>query len=80
MKRSHEILMLKLLHRLMQTVGVKETHFEWSTALGKSNTDDLQTPEFILLIVELLMEYEPKHPQAADVCHSLLKTLGEKLE
>ncbi|KAK6061159.1 hypothetical protein COOONC_01178 [Cooperia oncophora] len=59
MKRSHEILMLKLLHRLTRMT--------------------YKTPELVLLIVELLMEYEPKHPQAADICHSLLKTLGDKL-
>ncbi|XGW08534.1 hypothetical protein V3C99_011116 [Haemonchus contortus] len=79
MKRAHEILMLKLLHRLMQTVGVKETHFDWSTTLGKSSSRETRTPELILLIVELFMEYEQKNPQAADICHSLLKTLGKKL-
>ncbi|KAE9420755.1 hypothetical protein Angca_000361, partial [Angiostrongylus cantonensis] len=39
----------------------------------------VQTPEFLLLIVQLFMEYESKHRQAAEICHSILKALSGKL-
>ncbi|VDL75352.1 unnamed protein product [Nippostrongylus brasiliensis] len=80
MKRAHEVLMLKILHRLMQTVGAKETRFEWSVEIGDAGHDVVQTPELILLIIELYSEYESSNQQAADICRCLLKSLGEKLK
>ncbi|WKX97560.1 hypothetical protein Q1695_013320 [Nippostrongylus brasiliensis] len=80
MKRTHEVLMLKILHRLMQTVGAKETRVEWSVEIGDEGHDVVQTPELILLIIELYSEYESSNQQAADICRCLLKSLGEKLK
>ncbi|VDM52760.1 unnamed protein product [Angiostrongylus costaricensis] len=46
----------------------------------KPGLNAVQTPEFLLLIVQLFMEYESKHRQAAEICHSILKALSGKLK
>ncbi|KJH44062.1 hypothetical protein DICVIV_09902 [Dictyocaulus viviparus] len=79
MKRIHELVMLKLFHRLIQQMGVKDTYFEWETAFHGDRMDAAQTPELLLLITKLLIEYEYKNKEIATVCQSLLKSLGEKL-
>ncbi|CAJ0606198.1 unnamed protein product [Cylicocyclus nassatus] len=80
MKRTQETLMLKLLHRFMQSVGTKEIHFNWTTGIGEKRPDAVQGPELVLLVVELFMEYESKRQQASYICRSILKCLGEKLK
>lgn len=79
MQRTHEAVMLRLLQRLIQSSGVKGAHFEWTTAIGEKEPNTVQTPELLLLIVQLLMEYESKNRQAAEICHSILKSLSGKL-
>uniref|UniRef100_A0A0K0CUV6 Integrator complex subunit 7 n=1 Tax=Angiostrongylus cantonensis TaxID=6313 RepID=A0A0K0CUV6_ANGCA len=37
MKRTHEVAMLKLLLRLIQSSGVKSVSFEWTTAIGEKS-------------------------------------------
>ncbi|VDM65168.1 unnamed protein product [Strongylus vulgaris] len=80
MKRSQEILMLKLLHRFTQAVGSKEIHFIWTRSIGEKTSNAVQSPELVLLIVELFMEFESKHHQASEICRNILKSLGEKLK
>ncbi|ETN80544.1 hypothetical protein NECAME_09092, partial [Necator americanus] len=42
--------------------------------------DSIQAPELIILVVELLVEYEAKNQQASDICRSIIKFLSKKLE
>ncbi|EYB81201.1 hypothetical protein Y032_0389g509 [Ancylostoma ceylanicum] len=80
MKRAHETVMLKLLLRLVQNVGAKEIHVEWTKSIGESRSNAVRAPELLLLIVELFMEYESKRQQAYEICRTILKCLGEKLK
>ncbi|KHJ88072.1 hypothetical protein OESDEN_12136 [Oesophagostomum dentatum] len=80
MKRTHEVLMLKILHRFMQTVGAKEVHLEWTKNVGENVANAVQAPELLLLILEMFVEYESKHHQASEICRNILKSFAEKLK
>ncbi|RCN36789.1 hypothetical protein ANCCAN_17321 [Ancylostoma caninum] len=80
MKRAHEIVMLKSILRVVQNVGAKEIHVEWTKNIGENRSNAVRAPELVLLVVELFMEYESKRQQASEICRSILKSLGEKLK
>ncbi|KAJ1358205.1 hypothetical protein KIN20_016552 [Parelaphostrongylus tenuis] len=79
MQRTHETLMLRLLQRLFQSSGARGVHFEWTVAIGQKRPNAVQTPELLLLVVQLFMEYESKDRQGAELCHSILKNLSKRL-
>ncbi|KAJ1369463.1 hypothetical protein KIN20_030933 [Parelaphostrongylus tenuis] len=53
-------MMLRLLQRLIQSSGVRGVHIEWTVAIGQKGPHAVQTPELLLLIVQLFMEHESK--------------------
>ncbi|CAI4233399.1 unnamed protein product [Auanema sp. JU1783] len=81
-ERWVQMTLLKLILRVLQNIGAKTTALKWSETLGYhwKQAACVPAPEFLLLIHCLYNQYEGTDQQMADLCRSILKAFGKKLQ